>query len=65
MSDYTTWDLYSLGHRIIEWRRRIRESHSDQQQRSYLGELRVLEREFNRRFFTGPYFPVGCLKEHE
>lgn len=58
MSNYKTWDLYSLGRRILEWRHRARTASTWQQRRSYEGELVVLEREFNARFFTGPYFPT-------
>lgn len=61
MSNYASWDLYSLGKRLLEWRGRIQRARNANEIRSYAGELAVLEREFNARFFTGPYFPEERL----
>jgi hypothetical protein len=58
VSNYTTWDLYSLGTRILEWRERAKQAATLQQRRSYEGEIEVMGREFDRKFFTGPYWPV-------
>lgn len=57
MSNYGVWDLYSLGKRILEWRERAKRATTYQQRRSIEGEIEVMAREFDRKFFTGPYFP--------
>jgi hypothetical protein len=59
MSNYAAWDLYSLMKRWVEWRHRAATSPLIQQRSSYTGELRVIEAEIDRKFFTGPYFPTS------
>lgn len=64
MSNYVAWDLYSLGRRAIEWRERAASAASDQERQSYEGELAVIEREFDERFFTGPYWPDESMRAY-
>lgn len=64
MSNYKAWDLYSLGKRIIEWRMRAKHATTLQQRRSYEGEIAKMADEFDRKFFTGPYFPDRADEEY-
>lgn len=51
MSNYAVWDMGELTRRWLEWRRRLGRATSHQERMSYVGELRVIEAEMERRFF--------------
>lgn len=51
MSNYAVWDMGALTRRWLEWRKRLGRATSHQQRMSYVGELRVIEEEMERRFF--------------
>lgn len=54
MSNYAVWDVGDLVKRWIEWRERLGRATSHEQRMSYVGELRVIEDELERRFFSDP-----------
>jgi len=51
VSNYAVWHVGELVTRWFAWRERLGRATSHQQRMSYVGELRVIEEEMERRFF--------------